>query len=421
MIAWPRVVTLGFSFTRRIIMLDLTKSMGNEFTTYSHTKQGEILDWCPTFLPSADHQLLGGIPLSGKVTEIYGKASAGKSTFTMSAIKHLTDANVTVVYLDEEGTTSSARMQSLGIDTNKVFLPKHKVKRDGTCQPFTIEFVQKLIQKVSAISIKQKQPVVFIWDTIAVAPSEAQLKAGADNNTIGTQARAINKLFYNLNADFMTGYPTLIVLNQARDNTNATNPYSAMIPITKGGKGLEHAVSLKLLMNKGSKIKSHGEEIGNQAHLKFMKSKIGGNAGANPANVDVLRAPGMGCDFTYNLYDEARHVGLITGSAWQSYQSLSGKNIKQHSSNNFIKFLRSSKGKPFLYEIWQRLIKYYFPTCYPALFNERITFNSNTYPFLKGMRKYYVKKQLSLPKNERNFNFNNYYSLHQQTVKKLSR
>ena len=397
-------------------MLDLTKQFKG-LTTYAHTKQGEILDWCPTFLPEMDHVMLGGIPLSGKISEIYGKRSCGKSTFLMSAIKHLTDSNVTVVYLDVEGTASAARMASLGIDVSKVVLPKHKVTKKGVV-PLSIEKIQSIIQQISAVAIQQKQQVVFVWDTIAWTKSNMQLQSSADQQTMGTQARAINKLLSTLNGDFISGYVTLICLNQARDNLNANNPYQAKTPITSGGEGLDHAVSLELYMKQGTKIKAHSTDkvgIGHQAVLKFVKSKIGGNAGLQ-GTVDVLNAPGAGCDFAYNIYDEAREIGLITGSAWQ-HMKFNGQNLSKRSAQ-WVKFLRSLKGKPVLYYIWRKLIKYYFPQCYPCLFNEYIEFNSANYPFLKNMRKYYIKIQHKLPKNQQNFNYKNWASIHPKSVKK---
>ena len=110
------------------IMNSLSKG-DKRITNYSDTDQGRVKDYIPTLIPSLDKNLVSGIPASGRVTEVFGLPSSGKSTLMGLVMKNALKMNVIPIYFDVEETMDSERLEGLGVDPSKVITVTPEINR----------------------------------------------------------------------------------------------------------------------------------------------------------------------------------------------------------------------------------------------------------------------------------------------------
>ena len=381
------------------IMGSLSTEM-EDMVAFENTDAGMVLDWLPTMVPSLDSVLMGGLPLSGRVTEVFGEPSVGKSTFVMRLIATAQKLGIFPVYYDVEGTTNKDRLANLGVDPKRVGTLQPKVNKDGTVTPLTIEtIIENMITVSSRVhKANPETPVLFIWDTVAQTQSNIQEQAGTGQQTMGQQARALSEGIRKLNVNLMANNASLIALNQARADING-NPFLKEMK-TIGGNAWQHEMSLRLAMYRASKetvSTTDKTEIGHTVKLKFVKSKVGDNAGAMAEAVLLQRT---GFDVEYNIFVEAVDKGLVKSGSWPTYTDDAGTEHKFQTKAKFIEFLNTEEGIPVATELWQKLIKIYFPECYPPLFNVYAIMTTEQYPYLAGLRDYYIGIQEALPDSQ---------------------
>ena len=227
-----------------------------KLTTYSQTDDGEIEDWIPTLIPVFDYNMIGGIPASGRVSQVFGAPSSGKTTASGTIMKNAIKMGMVVVYFDVEGTQNNSRLEQLGVDTSKVltYTPTHK--KDGTMQELSIEEIGRTMINVLAKihELDPKRHVLFIWDSIAISESEMQVDTELGNQVVGQQAKALTTVGRKLQVNLIHNNGCLLAINQARDDFNAPNPKYATIK-SVGGKGWEHLLSTNISLAKSTKIK----------------------------------------------------------------------------------------------------------------------------------------------------------------------
>lgn len=384
---------------------------------FSDTDAALVKDWLPTLIPGVDATMLGGFPMSGRVTEVYGNPSSGKSTLTHTALAIAQKTgNVIPVIYDIEGTINRERLRELGVDPSKVMTIKPERKKDGTVAQITIEQVfQHMISTMAEIhnsveaQIKAKQReatdqvvVLFIWDTVAMTQSAMQANADVGAQTVGQQSRALSEGIRKVNANLLANNGALIALNQARADIGG-NPFLNETK-TVGGNAWQHEMSLRLLMTAGAKEKANSsskDTIGKTVRLNFKKSKVGSNDGAVAEGI-LLKDTGF--DLVYNVLNEAKNQGVMSSGAYPKYTTDAGE-VVSHRSKDWYAFLNSKEGQPIFTELWQKLIMLDFPECYPPLFNTTLILTEDKFPFIKGMREYYTKIQEQLPEVNQNTNY----------------
>lgn len=396
--------------------LDLTALMGQlnqdpDLTTYSETELGEVRTWIPTLIPEFDYNLVGGIPATGQVSEVAGKPSSGKSTFAGKVIRNAIKMGFVIVYFDVEATQHSSRLQQLGVDPSKVLTMTPSRLKDGTVRPLSIESIgQKIIDILAEVhSQSPDTPVLFIWDSIAITQSDMQADADIDQQLVGQQAKALASAGRKIQSNLVMNNGTLLAFNQARDDFQATNPKYAQQKTT-GGKGWEHLLSTRITFQQSGKIKANStdkEAIGTNTRVKVPKSKVGDNFDSD-FTVELLGAQGY--DFEYNLVVEAQNQGLISTGRSPRYVTDDGEEVK---GQNVYKLANQFKDRDLLEiktELWQKVLKQYFPECYPPLFNTTGFMHVKDFPIIKGLRKYYADIQEKLPLEQRAYNYNDFMS-----------
>lgn len=373
---------------------------------YSQTDDGNIDDWIPTLLPVFDYNMIGGVPASGRVSECFGKKSSGKTTLTSTIIKSAIKLGMVVIYFDVEGTQGSSRLEELGVDTSKVLTYTPKRKKDGTIQELSIEEIGKImISTLAKIhSMDPDRYTLFVWDSVAITESEMEANTQLGNTTVGQQAKALTILGRKLQTNLIHNNGVLWAINQARDDINAPNPKYAGIK-TIGGEGWQHLLTTDISLAKSGKIKaksSDTEPIGTMTRVQVVKSKAGDNWGRQ-FGMAIIGATGY--DFEWNLVGSAQANGFISKGAWPKYVDLAGNEHKEQTILNLVEFFKQPENEDLKYELWQRLVKKYFPKCYPPLFNANLFMHEADFPMIKGLRPYYIKVQQQLPEEQQDYNY----------------
>lgn len=150
----------------------------------------------------------GGIP-EGRIIEIYGPPSTGKSHIALQACRTTQKAGGIVVYIDTENATSLDNLRTMGIDVSKRF-----VYIETSCTEEVFSVIESTILK--AKSINKDIPVTVVWDSVAATSPKQELLGEYDKDTIGLQARQISKGMRKITGVLGNNNVTLICLNQIR-------------------------------------------------------------------------------------------------------------------------------------------------------------------------------------------------------------
>ena len=251
----------------------LNKKAGQEIAfSLKDENPSEVVGWIPTGSKWLDSIICkgqyGGIPV-GKISEISGLESAGKSYIAASIAANAQKAGMKIVYFDSESSVDSEFIKKLGINLE-----------DDTytyIQAQTVEFVFETIETLTATA----DNILYIWDSFANTPCKADTEdLGFDpNSSIARKARIASLGMQKLTLPIANSKSILLVLNQLKTNLDRM---SLMVEpwTTPGGKALHYAYSLRIWLT-GRKAKdsyivnSKGYRIGSEIKAKIKKSRFG--------------------------------------------------------------------------------------------------------------------------------------------------
>ena len=234
-----------------------------------------VKEWIPTGSRWLDSIIskgrLTGIPV-GKVTEIAGLESTGKSYMAVQIAANAQKAGKVVVYFDSESAIDPGFLERAGCDLNQLMY----------VQASSVEFVLETIEELLGATDEQ---LVFIWDSLAFTPSVSDVEGDFNpQSSMAVKARILAKGMSKLVIPIADKQATLIVLNQLKTNIPQgpmarqiamTTPYT-----TPGGKAMHYAYSLRIWLT-GRKAKSafiedeKGFRIGSEVKVKLEKSRFG--------------------------------------------------------------------------------------------------------------------------------------------------
>lgn len=193
-----------------------------------------IKRWISTGCTSLDYivsnRTNGGLP-EGRVIEIFGPPSIGKSHLAIQIAKSAQKMNGVVVYIDTENGSSPENLAALGLDVSKKFI---------YVEPSYIEEVFGVMESViTKVKASQKDtPVVIIWDSVAGTPPKAELEGDYTDNSIGLAARQLGKGFRKITQLIGNQNVLLVCLNQTRIKIGVTHgdptcvdPYTTKVKI----------------------------------------------------------------------------------------------------------------------------------------------------------------------------------------------
>jgi recombination protein RecA len=265
-----------------------------------------------------DLALGGGLP-KGRIIEIYGPESSGKTTLALHAIAEIQKAGGIAAFVDAEHALDPAYSGVLGVDIENLLVSQPDTGEAG------LEIVDQLVRS-AAVDI-------VVIDSVAALVPRAEIEGDMGDAHVGLQARLMSQALRKIAGNIGKSGCTVIFLNQLRQKIGVTygNPET-----TTGGNALKFYASIRLDIRRIQTLKKANEgEYGIRAKVKVAKNKV-----APPfrvAEFDIIFGKGistLGC-----LMDIAEETGVVTRrGAWYSYD---GDNIAQ-GRENAIKYLEEN-------------------------------------------------------------------------------
>ncbi len=248
---------------------------------------------------------IGGLP-RGRVVEIYGPESSGKTTLALHAIAEAQKAGGIAAFIDAEHALDPIYAQKLGVDLDKLYISQ------PDCGEQALNIAEMLVES-AAIDL-------IVIDSVAALTPKAEIEGEMDDNAVGMQARLMSKALRKLTPVINKTNTCIIFINQLREKIGVMfgNPET-----TTGGKALKFYASVRIDVRKADALKDTSGIIGNRTKAKIVKNKL-----APPfktAEFDVIYGKGIsqaGC-----VLDMGVELGFVEKSG--SWFSLNGEKIAQ--------------------------------------------------------------------------------------------
>ena len=206
----------------------------------------------------------GGLP-EGRIVEIFGPPSIGKSHIAIQIAKNTQEMGGIVVYIDTENATSVDNLGALGVDIQKRF-----VYVDTHCTEEVLSIAEKTILRAKAL--QKDVPITIIWDSVAATSPKAELVGDYDKETIGLNARVISKGMRKITGVIANENVLFICLNQIRTKVGVMYGDPTTTP---GGKAIPFHSSVRIKLGAGQQIKDKkGNIIGINVSAKTIKNKV---------------------------------------------------------------------------------------------------------------------------------------------------
>ena len=280
-------------------------------------KQNVDVDVIPSGSIALDYILgVGGYP-KGRVIEIYGPESSGKTTFALHAIAEIQRKEGKAAFIDAEHAIDPLYAQNLGVNIDELILSQP----DSGEQALEIT---EMLAKSGAIDL-------IVVDSVAALVPQAELEGEMTESQMGLQARLMSKALRKITGNLNKSKCTIIFINQLREKMQ-TMGYGGSNETTSGGRALKFYASVRIDVRRVETLKKGTEPYGHRINLKIVKNKV--SPPFKTATVSIIY--GEGISPFENILDLAIESGIITKSgSWYDYK---GDRIGQGKDNvrNFL-------------------------------------------------------------------------------------
>lgn len=292
------------------VLADIEKQFGKgsimKLGENSHMKVDVVSSGCL----SLDIALgVGGFP-RGRIVEIYGPESSGKTTFALQAIASVQKNGGRAAFIDAEHALDPVYAEKLGVNINELLLSQPDTGEQA------LEICDALVRS-NAISI-------IVIDSVAALVPQAEIDGEMGDSHVGLQARLMSQALRKLNGTISKTNTIAIFINQLREKVGVMfgNPET-----TTGGRALKFYSTIRLEVRRSEQLKMGDGVVGNKTNIKVVKNKV-----APPfksATVDIMYGEGVSKEG--EIIDLASEAGIMdkTG-AWYAYQ---GEKLGQGKEN----------------------------------------------------------------------------------------
>ena len=299
------------------VLADIEKQFGKGAVMRLGSQEHLNVEVVPSGSLSLDIALgVGGYP-KGRIIEIYGPESSGKTTFALHAIAEVQRRGGRAAFIDAEHALDPVYAKNLGVNINELLLS----------QPDTGEQALEICEAL----VRSEVVNIVVIDSVAALVPQAEIEGDMGDSHVGLQARLMSQALRKLSGINKTK-TTAIFINQLREKVGVMfgNPET-----TTGGRALKFYASIRLDIRRGEQLKDGDKFIGNKTNIKVVKNKV-----APPfktASVDIIY--GSGVSHTGEVLDIASDLGMINKSgAWYSYKGekigQGRENAKNYLANN---------------------------------------------------------------------------------------
>lgn len=260
---------------------------------------------------------IGGVP-KGRIIEIYGPESSGKTTLSLHIVAEVQKKGGIAAFIDAEHALDPVYAANIGVDVENLYISQPDSGEQA------LEICEQLIRS-GAIG-------VVVVDSVAALTPKAEIEGDMGDAHVGLQARLMSQALRKLTSVVSKTNCTVIFINQLREKIGIMfgNPET-----TSGGRALKFYASVRLDIRRVESIKKAGEIVGNHARVKVVKNKV-----APPfkeAEFDILF--GVGIDKAGDLVECAVKKGVIEKSgAWFTYNG-----VRMQGADNMKNYLRNTE------------------------------------------------------------------------------
>ena len=292
------------------VLADIEKQFGKGAIMRLGEEEHMEIDVTPTGSLTLDIALgVGGFP-KGRIIEIYGPESSGKTTFALQAIAEVQKEGGRAAFIDAEHALDPIYAKNIGVNINELLLS----------QPDTGEQALEICEAL----VRSEAVNIIVIDSVAALVPQAEIEGEMGDSHVGLQARLMSQALRKLSGTINKTKTTAIFINQLREKVGVMfgNPET-----TPGGRALKFYSTIRLDIRRAEQIKSGDQIIGNRTTIKVVKNKV-----APPfktASVDIMYGEGVSKEG--ELIDLASDINIIDKSgAWYSYN---GEKIGQGKEN----------------------------------------------------------------------------------------
>ena len=314
------------------VLADIEKQFGKGAIMKLGEREKREIDTSSSGSIAVDVALGGGYP-KGRIIEIFGPESSGKTTFALHAIAEVQKEGGRAAFIDAEHSLDPIYASNLGVNIAELLLS----------QPDTGEQALEICDAL----VKSEAVNIIVIDSVAALVPQAEIDGEMGDSHVGLQARLMSQALRKLSGSINKTNTIVIFINQLREKVGVMfgNPET-----TPGGKALKYYSSIRLDIRRGEQIKQGTDVVGNKTVVKVVKNKI-----APPfkiANVEIMYGDGVSKEG--ELVDLAAEAGIVEKSgAWYSYK---GEKIGQGKEN--VKSLLK-ENKKLCQEIENKVREYY--------------------------------------------------------------
>ena len=239
------------------VLADIEKQFGKGAIMKLGEQEHKEVEVSPSGSLSLDIALgVGGYP-KGRIIEIYGPESSGKTTFALHAIAEVQKTGGRAAFIDAEHSLDPVYAHNLGVNTDELLLS----------QPDTGEQALEICDAL----VKSEAVSIIVIDSVAALVPQAEIDGEMGDSHVGLQARLMSQALRKLSGSINKTKTIVIFINQLREKVGIMfgNPET-----TPGGRALKFYASVRLDIRKTENLKQDGEVFGNRVRVKVVKNKV---------------------------------------------------------------------------------------------------------------------------------------------------